>query len=456
MLAGKNRSGSGIMRVRTILLAAVLVLAPLGLRAADLVVWWEQGYNPEEDTAIKETVAAFERKADKRVEVLLHEQSEMPDELQAALQAGRPPDIAAGSLLNAYATDLASKGWLVDLTTMVASLSATFDADTLERWTRPGPQTGRRALYGLPIARSGNHIHVWKSLLETAGFTLNDIPSEWERFWAFWCDEVQPAVRQALGRDDVWAVGLPMSVEATDTEDQFFQFVQAADANYVTREGRLLIDEPEVRRRLVRAMESYTAIWRKGCTPPDATAWQNPGNNRAFVTQRVTMTPNITLSIPNAIRRERPDDYYKNTATIAWPLGPGGNPFPIYGEVRGAVVFANADHVAAAEDFLRFLVEEGWLAHWLDFAGDRLLPTIPALRRLPFWLDPSDPHRMAAAIQVESRPLVFDYSHIDQRYGRVYTEHVWAKSVHRVAADDLGAEQAVDEAIARVKQLLSE
>ncbi len=43
------------------------------------------------------------------------------------------------------------------------------------------------------------------------------------------------------------------------------------------------------------------------------------------------MTPNHTLSIPNALKRERPDDYYKNTATIEWPLGPSGEPFPIRG-----------------------------------------------------------------------------------------------------------------------------
>ena len=70
-----------------------------------------------------------------------------------------------------------------------------------------------------------NYVHVWESRLEEAGFTLEDIPKEWEPFWSFWCDKVQPAVREALGRDDVWGIGRPMSVEADDTEEQFFQFV---------------------------------------------------------------------------------------------------------------------------------------------------------------------------------------------------------------------------------------
>ena len=34
-----------------------------------------------------------------------------------------------------------------------------------------------------------------------------------------------------------------------------------------------VIDDPEIRRRLVKAIDSYTAVYRKGCTPPDAVTW---------------------------------------------------------------------------------------------------------------------------------------------------------------------------------------
>ena len=103
----------------------------------------------------------------------------------------------------------------------------------------------------------------------------------------------------------------------------------AYEADYVTRDGRLVIDDPEIRRRLIKAIDSYTAIYRKGCTPPDSVTWADLDNNKAFLAQAVVMTPNETLSIPNALKRERPDDYYENTATIEWPLGPRGEPFPI-------------------------------------------------------------------------------------------------------------------------------
>ena len=38
------------MRARAVVLAAAIVLAPLGANAADLVVWWQKGAYAQEDT----------------------------------------------------------------------------------------------------------------------------------------------------------------------------------------------------------------------------------------------------------------------------------------------------------------------------------------------------------------------------------------------------------------------
>ena len=64
------------MRARAVVLAVALVLAPLGARAADLVVWWEKGFYPEEDAAVREIIAAFEQKTGKQVELVLPPQDE--------------------------------------------------------------------------------------------------------------------------------------------------------------------------------------------------------------------------------------------------------------------------------------------------------------------------------------------------------------------------------------------
>jgi multiple sugar transport system substrate-binding protein len=243
-----------------------------------------------------------------------------------------------------------------------------------------------------------------------------------------------------------------------DTRIQFEQFIQAYQANYVTREGKLVIDDPEIRRRLITTIDSYTAIYRKGCTPPDSVTWADIDNNQAFLTGAVVMVANDTLSVPNALKAERPEDYYENTATIEWPEGAEGQPLAIRTFPLAATAFKAGGHVALAKEFVRFLVGEGWLAHYLNFSGERMLPSMPKLLDAPFWLDPSDRHHMASAIQFLTRPRDYKYWVVsgDPRHLLVLRERVWAKAVHRVAAEGISPEQAVDEAIARIKQILAE
>jgi multiple sugar transport system substrate-binding protein len=445
-----------IMRSRALLLAAALILAPLGARAADLVVWWDKGFNPEEDAAVRETIAAFEQRTGKQVEIAFYPIEELPAKADAAYRAGRPPDFAFSYDLPQTFSQWAFEDRLVDLTDAIGSFADMFDATAIADVRQVDGRTGRAGLYGLPIGRSTSHIHVWKSLLERAGFTLADIPRDWDAFWSFWCGQVQPAVRRALGRDDIWGIGLPMS--PPEAWIPFNQFKSAYEADYVTLDGRLVIDDPEIRQRLVEAIDSYTAIYRKGCTPPGSVAWGYRDNNEQFLAQTVVMTPNETLSAVNALKIDRPQDYYQNVATIEWPLGHTGKVFPIYGEFFVAVVFKDGAHVAAAKEFVRFLVGEGWLAHYLDFSGGRILPTLSKLLDQPFWLNPRDPHLMAAVMQIASRPTLQSYAAIsgNWRHDLVEKEAVWAQAIHRVAADGISPEQAVDEAIARIKQILNE
>jgi multiple sugar transport system substrate-binding protein len=429
---------------RAIFLAAALILAPLGARAADLVIWWGRGFSPQENEALQEVVAAFEQRSGKQVEIVFYPQPELPDRIEEALAAGQPPNIAFGTWLPEYVGQWAFDDRLVELSGTLGALSDLFDRDALDRLRMLDHKTGQKGLYGLPVGRISNFLHVWKSTLELAGVKIEDIPKEWDAFWAFWCDRVQPAVRKATGR--------------ADTVDQFAQFVVAYEADYVTPDGRLVLDDPEIRQKLVRALDSYTAIYRKGCTPPDSVTWASGhDNNREFLTQAVVMTPNVSLSIPNELKHERPEDYYKNTATIEWPLGPSGKPFPIVGLILPMVVFKHGD-VETAEEFIHFLVAEGWLAHYLNFSGERFLPPMSKLLDQPFWLDPRDRHLMAAVMQVRSRPLAHNYAIAsgDLGHDQVVKERVWAQAIHRVAADGISPEQAVDEAIARIKQILAQ
>ena len=244
-----------------------------------------------------------------------------------------------------------------------------------------------------------------------------------------------------MGREDIWGVGLPMSAAATDTEDAYVQFQPAYEAPWADADGRLQIDDPAVRAGMVKALDAYIAIWRRGCTPPNSVDWANIDNNKAFLAQTVVMmTSNVSLSLPNALRVISPDDYQLNAATIDWPNNANRQPLVLLGFVPRGVVIKAGRNTAIAQDFVRFLVEDGWLAHWLTFAGDRYLPPMRKLVEQPFWLDPSDTHRMRAAMQRTSTdPHLTNVGVRDDewRSSRVYEENVWGKAIHRVVANSI-------------------
>ena len=332
-----------------------------------------------------------------------------------------------------------------------------------ERVTLLDGTTGRRGLYLLPMGLATHHVHVWKSLLERAGFTPADIPNEWDAFWAFWCDQVQPAVRRATGREDIWGIGLPMSPISVDTSNGIWQFIDAYEADYVTRDGRLVIDDPEIRRRLIEAVDRYTAIYRKGCTPPDSVAWDGYGNNAQFLAQTDrddaepdALDPQCTQTrAARGLLRKCHDDRLARRR-----LRPAARHRDLRQSRRGLQgrrTHRDRKGVRALPDV------EGWLAHYLNFAGERMLPPMPKLLDAPFWLDPGDPHRMRSAMQLLTQPRSYDYvaASGDWRYAKSlpWSEvggDPWPEAVHRVAADGISPEQAVDEAIARIKQILSE
>ena len=77
-----------MQRLVQALLAAALVVAPLGAESADLVVWWEKGYYAQEDEAVAEIVAAFEQQTGMQVDLEQPSQDDMEAKVLAAVEAG--------------------------------------------------------------------------------------------------------------------------------------------------------------------------------------------------------------------------------------------------------------------------------------------------------------------------------------------------------------------------------
>ena len=152
---------------------------------------------------------------------------------------------------------------------------------------------------------------------------------------------------------------------------------------------------------MIKALDAYTAIWRKGCTPPESANWTNIDNNKAFLAQTVVMTPNPTLVDPGGAAQERPDDYYKNAATIDWPDGADGQPLVIHGWIARAVSSRPAGTGACRR--LRRSWSRRMARPLADLRGRPLAAADAQLIEQPFWWT-SGSHRMRAAMQILTQP----------------------------------------------------
>ncbi len=191
-----------------------LVMAPLGAQAADLVVWWEEGFNPEEDAAVREIIAAFEQETGKQVELEQPSQNDIEAKVVAAVAAGQPPDFLFGYEYGLLLRPMGRGGPPRRPLGGDRAVRKPVRPDALRYATLLDATTGRRALYALPMAFATNTCPRLAQSPRAGRLYPGRRSQGVGGFWSFWCDRVQPAVRQATGRDDIWGVGLSMSAEA--------------------------------------------------------------------------------------------------------------------------------------------------------------------------------------------------------------------------------------------------
>jgi multiple sugar transport system substrate-binding protein len=208
-----------MIKLSSALFASALLVAPLSAQGADLTIWWTKGFYPAEEEGIRRVVEDFQKETGTSVDLSLYTQTDLPVKLLAALMADQPPDLAYSVGFGPHLQCWAYEGRLVDLDGIVEPIAGSIDPALLDAAYLPNGQTGRRTYYSLPIVWASIHIHVWRSLLEQAGIGTNEIPHDWSAFWDFFCDRVQPAVREATGRREIYGMGLPVSTAGTDTND---------------------------------------------------------------------------------------------------------------------------------------------------------------------------------------------------------------------------------------------
>lgn len=365
------------------MVAAGMLAAGPAMSQEKLNVFWVKGFYKAEDDALYAAIKKFEAKyKNVKVELSQYPIQDMIPKTVAALDSGTPPDVAYADVYDFQVTaSWAYDGKLEDISSVINPIRARFAGNTIETTFLLNNKENKRAYYAFPIKQQTMHVQYWADMLSDAGFKESDIPTNWKDYWDFWCSKVQPAHRQKSGQRS-FGIGQPMGVDSSDSFFSFLTFMDAYNVKLVNDSGKLLVDDPDVRKGLITAMTDYTNVYGRGCTPPSSTSWKDPDNNVAFHNKTTVMTHNATISIAakwlddmnNAAltpeqRATATKNYKELVKTAGFPNKPDGSKMVYRAAIKTGVIFKDAKNKARAKDFVAFLLQEEnltpmWRVHW--------------------------------------------------------------------------------------------
>ena len=442
---------------------AIAFAAVPGFAQEKLTVWWVKGFYKSEDEALFAAIKKFEAKTGVKVELSQYAVQDMIPKSVAALDSGSPPDIAYS---DTYDVQVAGKwafdGKLEDISDVIEPMKDRFAPVTIETAYLYNDKAKKKAFYGFVLKQQTLHIQYWKDMLATAGFKESDIPGTWKEYWSFWCDKVQPGYRKATG-SRAYGIGSPMGVESTDSFQSFLSWVDAYNVKLVDDSGKLLVDDPKVKAGLVNALRDYTDVYAKGCSPPSSTTWKDPDNNVAFHNRTTVMTHNYTISIAAKWLDDANNEqltaeqraagrkaYDELIATSGFPKKPDGSPMVYRTAVKVGVIFQDSKNKTRAKDFLKFMLEEANLRPYVEGALGRWFPVTKESQKSAFWQ--ADKHRKAVYDQFSAGTTPFEFTK-NYKFTILNNENVWAKAMNRVVNEKVSVDKAVDELIARIKEV---
>jgi len=422
-------------------------------RGEALVIWWEQGYYTQEDEAIESAVEKWEQETGHTVQLSFIDQDTILKETENALNAGNPPDLMYSHRVEETLTpQWAKAGLLADVSDIVEPLSAAYSPTALQAVSLYNEKSKATSIYAVPLNQETVHIHYSKTLLEKAGLSEADIPTEWEAFWSFW-QTAQDNLR-AQGDRATYALGLPMSSEGPDTYNTFEQVLEAYDVQLLDDQGNLQIDDPQVKTGVINVLKWYTQFYQAGYVPPAAADWRNRDNNIAFLNQELLMVVNPSLSIPGS-QREDQEIYTQQIATVAFPNEPDGEDPTYRVSVQQVVAFEGASQQQLAKDFLAYLSQPENIAPYVEGTLGRYFPVMSKQLSESFWNDPADPHISVAIKQFNPENTRPQGHQLNPAYGAVQAENVWGQAIDSIVTDNVSPEAAATDALDRIEVLFT-
>jgi multiple sugar transport system substrate-binding protein len=414
-------------------------------------VWWNQGFVPEEDAAFRTMVADYEKASGNNIEYSLVPFAPMRQKAVSAIASGVVPDIV--EVLDLWFAGL--NVWddkLIDVGDVVEPQKSQFSPMALTTCYLYNNATKKRSYYIAPMKITGTPFHIWRSLVEKAGYKISDMPNTWDAFLDFF-KPVQDKLR-AQGMRNIYSYGYQLTANGGDPIATFNAWMIAYGGKaFVTPDGKLHTNDPELREAAVKALVKLTTPYKEGYVPPGVVNWNDADDNNAFHSKLMVMDFDGTISTEVALLGEKEE--YDDILTRGLPLGNDGQELPAQVTTFGPMIPKGAKNVAVAKEFIKYAIQPKVLNEYLKAGlGRWMLPVPDIVKKDSFWLR-EDPHRAAYAQLTLLGPTMPFYEVFNPAMAQVNAEHVFMVAEFDVMKEGMAPEAAIDKAFKRVEEIFA-
>jgi len=451
-----NLTRRSVLRGSVGLAAAGTLVRPYIANAAATTaeVWWAQGFVPEEDVSFKKIVADYEKASGNTIELSIMPFAPQRQKIISAMTSGVVPDFFP----NNPAEIIALFAWddkLVDVTDVVATQREEYAETALLNVNCYNSVEKKRSLYGVPLTLDVLPNHVWRPLVEKAGYKMSDIPKTWDAYYDFF-KEVQKSLRKA-GVRNVYGLGLNVTTNGVDPNNVFNYFVISyGGQNIVSKDGKLHLDDPKVKEAVIKAMTYPATAYKEGFVPPSAINWNDADDNNAFHAKQIVMDLDGTISTEVAVLSQGKKEDYDDIVTMGLALSNDGKPVPSQAANANLLIPKGAKNVEVAKDFLKYFIQPKVNNELLKTGLGRNMPCmLSVVKDDPWWTDPKDPHVAAQTQQAVLGPTLPQFWVYNPAYAQVQNEHVLMQGWMDIIQNGMTPQAAAEKAFKRVEEIFA-
>lgn len=425
------------------LVAGTVIARPFVANAAatTATVWWTQGFAHEEDIAFKKIVEDYEKASGNTIDYTIVPYAPLRQKIISAVTSGVVPDIYPSTPTELIGLQ-AWAGKLLDVSDIVEPRRQQYTDTALSSMYCYNSVEKRRSFYGVPFSQAVLSNHVWRPLVEKAGYKLLDIPKTWDAYYDFFKD-VQKKLR-AQGMRNVYGLGFQVTTQGNDPNTLFCYFVIAYGGKaIVSRDGKLNANDPKVREAVIKTLTYPTTAYKEGYVPSGAINWNDADDNNAFHAKQIVMDLDGTISTEVAMIAEKQE--YDDILTMGLPLSNDGRPVPSQAGCACGLIPQGAKNIDAAKDFLKYLSQPKVNGEYLKVGLGRNVPATPSIVKAdPWWF--ADPHRKAYTEQALLGPTLPQYWAYNPAWAEVQNQHVWGAAWADVIRNGTSPDVAADKA----------